>query len=42
MLNAPSLSKLALYEPCEQLNALDLVSNLDTWVDDISIDVAAA
>ncbi|CAE7388393.1 unnamed protein product, partial [Symbiodinium microadriaticum] len=39
---APSLSKLALHEPCERLSATGLITNLDTWIDDISIDVADA
>ncbi|CAE7235281.1 unnamed protein product [Symbiodinium sp. CCMP2456] len=37
---APTLSKLAIHEPCARLSASGLVSNLNTWLDDISLDVA--
>ena len=38
---APSLSKLALHFPCEEVFRSGLVSNLDTWIDDISADMVA-
>ena len=38
---APSLSKLALHSPCEEVFRSGLVSNLDTWIDDISADMVA-
>ena len=38
---APSLSKLALRSPCAEVFRSGLVSNLDTWIDDISADMVA-
>ena len=38
---APSLSKLALHSPCAEVFRSGLVSNLDTWIDDISADMVA-
>ena len=38
---APSLSKLAIHDSCAKLSASGLVTNLDTWLDDISLDIAA-
>ena len=38
---APSLSKLALRAPCAEVFRSGLVSNLDTWIDDISADMVA-
>jgi len=37
---APTLSKLAIHDPCARLSVSGLVSNLNTWLDDISLDVA--
>ena len=38
---APSLSKLALHSPCAEVFRSGLVSNLDTWIDDISAHMVA-
>ena len=38
---APSLSKLALHGTCSAVQESGLVSNLDTWIDDISADISA-
>ena len=39
--HSPSLSKLALHSPCQEVDQSGLVTNLDTWIDDISADIVA-
>ena len=38
---APSLSKLALRHTCEQVALSNLAANMDTWIDDISVDMVS-